>query len=39
MTVGGSPQPLIYSINNIKPDLVYFIYTKETFDCIKLIIS
>ena len=30
MTVGGSPEPLIYSINEIKPDLVYFIHTKES---------
>lgn len=38
MTVGGSPKPLIYSINEIKPDLVYFIHTKESFKSIDLII-
>ena len=30
MSVGGSPEPLIYSIDKIKPDLVYFIHSQKT---------
>lgn len=30
MSVGGSPEPLIYSIDNIKPKLVYFIHSDKT---------
>ena len=29
MTVGGSPEPLIYSINEIKPDLVFLPSTSD----------
>ena len=30
LTVGGTPDPLIKSINDIKPDLIYFIPSKQT---------
>ena len=30
LSVGGSPEPLIYSINEFKPDMVYFMHSPET---------
>ena len=38
LTVGGSPEPLIYSINEFKPDAILFLHTPETFnECGKII--
>ncbi|AMK15253.1 TIGR02710 family CRISPR-associated CARF protein [Methanobrevibacter olleyae] len=38
LTVGGSPEPLIYSINEFKPDNVLFLHSPETLkECSKII--
>lgn len=34
MSVGGSPEPLIHSIDNIKPKLVYFIHSEKTLSVV-----
>ena len=34
MSVGGSPEPLIHSIDNIKPILVYFIHSEKTLSVV-----
>ncbi|WP_042708493.1 TIGR02710 family CRISPR-associated CARF protein [Methanobrevibacter wolinii] len=39
LSVGGSPEPLIISINTFKPDAVYFIHSKETLETIKNVVS
>lgn len=39
LSVGGSPEPLIISINTFKPDAVYFIHSKETLGTIKNVVS
>lgn len=38
-TVGDSYDPLVNHINNLKPDLVYFLYTEKTKDNIQLIVN
>lgn len=30
LSVGGTPDPLIWCINNLKPDFVYFIHSEKT---------
>ena len=39
LSCGGSPEPLIYSINNIGPDFVYFLCSKESESEVEKIIS
>lgn len=39
LSCGGSPEPLIYSINNIEPDFVYFLCSKESESEVEKIIS
>ena len=39
LSVGGTEKPLILAINSFKPDLVYFIHSKETEKTIETILS
>lgn len=39
LSVGGSPEPLIYSIKEFKPDIVCFIYTPQTKEECNLILN
>lgn len=39
LSVGGSPEPLIYSIKEFKPDIVCFIHTPQTKKECKLILD
>lgn len=32
LSCGGSPEPLIFCIKNLKPDLTYFLCSKDTID-------